>query len=230
MRVIDRGYRVLMVEDDEEISRHIETYLSEQEFQVTVLARGHQVLGQLAEEKYDLILLDLNLPDADGLDLIPQIRAGGHTPILVMSARSGGQVRIKALSLGANDFLSKPFSLSELISKAEGLLSSDTIRSAFNTEGNGYQLQMDGRRVSMLGSSVELSLQEFALLEALVHNPGRVMTREELLSKAWDAKYHGNPRRVDLCAERLRAKLSSLDDNAPGVSCSADGLSIIFRN
>ena len=207
-----RGGTILLVEDEEDIATLVRTYLEKDGFRVIWAARGADGLLALAEHDIRLAILDLQLPDADGLDLCRAIRDSSRLPIVIVTARDEEIDRITGLELGADDYVTKPFSPRELVARVRAVL-----RRAEPDEGDelvtagDIVLEQAGRTVSVAGKEVELTGMEFDLLAFLLAHPGIVMSRERLLERVWGLSFPGGTRTVDVHVAQLRRKLDRPD-------------------
>ena len=209
--------RILVVEDDRDIGDLVTRYLEKADYVVELLSSGREALRALTERPPDLLILDLMLPQVDGLDICRAARASAQTaaiPIIMLTARAEESERIVGLELGADDYMAKPFSPSELVARVRALLRrAHRQPSAASTLTYG-PIVMDAERhtVSSNGKDVTLTAKEFLLLEYLLRHKGRVLSRDLLLTDVWGYKYTGGTRTVDVHVRRLREKLSSLGD------------------
>ena len=209
--------RILVVEDDRDIGDLVTRYLEKADYVVELLSSGREALRALTERPPDLLILDLMLPQVDGLEICRAVRASEHTaaiPIIMLTARAEESERIVGLELGADDYIAKPFSPSELVARVRALLRrAHRQPSAASTLTYG-PIVMDAERhtVSSNGKDVTLTAKEFLLLEYLLRHKGRVLSRDLLLTDVWGYKYTGGTRTVDVHVRRLREKLSSLGD------------------
>ncbi len=209
--------RILVVEDDRDIGDLVSRYLEKADYVVELLSSGREALRALTERPPDLLILDLMLPQVDGLDICRAARAGAQTaaiPIIMLTARAEESERIVGLELGADDYMAKPFSPSELVARVRALLRrAHRQPAAAGTLAYG-PIVMDAERhtVSSNGKDVTLTAKEFLLLEYLLRHKGRVLSRDLLLTDVWGYKYTGGTRTVDVHVRRLREKLSSLGD------------------
>ena len=207
-----RGGTILLVEDEEGIATLVRTYLEQDGFRVIWATRGAEGLQALEQNEIRLAILDLQLPDADGLDLCRSIRHSSRLPIVIVTARDEEIDRITGLELGADDYLTKPFSPRELVARVRAVL-----RRAEPEPGDGplvvgdIVLEHGGRTVSVAGSPVELTGMEFDLLAFLLAHPGIVMSRERLLERVWGLSFPGGTRTVDVHVAQLRRKLDRSD-------------------
>jgi DNA-binding response OmpR family regulator len=207
-----RNGTILLVEDEEDIATLVRAYLENDGFRVIWAARGADGVLALEENEIRLAILDLQLPDADGLDLCRMIRQTSRLPIVIVTARDEEVDRITGLELGADDYVTKPFSPRELVARVRAVLR--------RAEPDGLDGEMTigdvivqpaGRTVSVAGSSVELTGMEFDLLAFLAAHPGIVMSRERLLERVWGLAFPGGTRTVDVHVAQLRKKLDRPD-------------------
>ena len=230
--------KILVIEDEANIVQVLRLYLEQAGYTVLSASDGVAGLEMHAREHPDLVILDLMLPALDGMEVCRRIRAWANTPILMLTARQGEEDRVTGLELGADDYLVKPFSPRELVSRVKAILrrsyapklvensetSGDTTKTEThdsmgtgNTVANGEELRFDSlivnipaRRVTLDGQPVILTVKEFDLLVALASSPDRVFTREGLLNQVWGYTYLGDGRTVDVHIGTLRKKLESV--------------------
>ena len=200
--------KILVVEDEPKVSRLIERALTEQAYTVRAVATCAAARDALADSPYDAVVLDLGLPDGDGLELLREWRAGGfNEPVLILSARDAVEDRIRGLNLGADDYLPKPFSVDELVARLRSLFRRQgTAPRATVLEHRGVRLDLLARVARFNGQSVELTSREFALLELFLQNPRRVLTRTVIAEKIWEASYEMETNLIDVYVRRLRLK------------------------
>ncbi|MBP6863871.1 MAG: response regulator transcription factor [Candidatus Didemnitutus sp.] len=208
--------KILIVEDERKVGQFIEQALREQAYTVRVTPTLAAARDALAESPYDAVVLDLGLPDGDGLELLREWRAAGfNEPVLILSARDAVDDRIRGLNLGADDYLPKPFSVDELVARIRSLLrrqSTGPRRTVL--EHRGVRLDLLARTAECGGQPVELTSREFALLELFLQNPRRVLTRTLIAEKVWDASYDLETNLIDVYVRRLRQKFER-DGEAP---------------
>jgi two-component system, OmpR family, response regulator len=203
-----RGGTILLVEDEEDIATLVRTYLEREGFEVTWVTRRADALLALEQGEFRLALLDLQLPDGDGLDLCRAIRDSSRLPVVIVTARDEEIDRIVGLELGADDYVTKPFSPRELIARVRAVLRRAEPDEAEEAVVAGdIALEHDSRTVSVAGREVELTGREFDLLAYLLAHPGTVMTRERLLERVWGLSFPGGTRTVDVHVAQLRRKL-----------------------
>ncbi len=216
--------KVVIVEDDEDIGDSIRYNLEREGFRVRVATTGEDALNLILDSPPNLILLDLNLPHMSGFEMCRRLRAESTTarvPILILTARTDESDKVLGLNLGADDYITKPFSMRELVARVNAVLrrsdGSDIERPIYD---NGV-LMIDPStfNVRCEGKDVRLTRKEFALLSELARNQGRVMTREVLLDRVWGLTYYGDSRTLDVHIRRLRQKLGnpSLIETVTGV-------------
>lgn len=200
--------KILIVEDKRKVSQFIEQALTEMTYTVRVAGSCAAARDALAESPYDAIILDLGLPDGDGLDLLREWRAAGfNEPVLILSARDDVADRIRGLNLGADDYLAKPFSVDELLARIRSLLRRQQAAPRTTVlEHRGVRLDLLARTASCDGRPVDLTAREFALLELFLQNPNQVLTRTVIAGKIWDAAYDLETNLIEVYVRRLRQK------------------------
>ncbi len=209
--------RVLVVEDNRDIAELVGRYLSKAGYTTDIVASGRDALQAIADRPPDLLILDLMLPEVDGLEICRAVRLNektAGTPIIMLTARAEESDRIVGLELGADDYVAKPFSPNELVARVRALL-----RRAERAPSRGaavkygsITLDSDTHTVSCDGRPVNLTAKEFLLLEYLLRHRGRVLSRDVLLTDVWGYRYTGGTRTVDVHVRRLREKLPPLAD------------------
>ena len=209
-----RMAKVLIVEDDEVIGRGISSHLANAGFDPLLVGRGETGLARLRYERPDVVVLDLMLPGLDGWKLVETARAEGiGTPIVVVSARGTEHDRIRALEVGADDYLVKPFSMHELVARVRAAARRG-VRAQAEARGEAIELEelrIDPREVQAYvdGTSANLTPTEFRLLYALAQEQGRVVTREELMQRIWGRGQRHRDRTVDVFVRKLRDKIEA---------------------
>jgi two-component system OmpR family response regulator len=202
--------RILLVEDDDAIAKSLSRGLREEGFVVDVCTRGAEAERQAIEVGYDIIVLDWMLPDVDGLSVLRTLRARGmRTPVLMLTARNTVSERVHGLRSGADDYLGKPFAFDELLARIDALARRS--RGQLDTMVCG-PLTLDGGRRTLRTEAQELSLtpREFALALELFRHRGEVLSRYQLLSRAWGSDFDGDPNVLDVYVGYLRKKLERL--------------------
>jgi len=209
---------ILVVEDEKDIQQLVKLYLEKEGFRVVTAMTGLDGIKQVAQEKPDLVVLDLMLPEMNGLDVCKRIRANTETamlPIIMLTAKAEESDTVIGLELGADDYVTKPFSPKALTARVKALLRRiERIPAAETGQYHYGPLTMDlGRHEVRLGQKeVPLTAKEFGLLEHLLLHPGRVLTRDVLLNTVWGYDYFGTTRTVDVHIRRLKQKLPLLEE------------------
>jgi DNA-binding response OmpR family regulator len=199
--------KILIVEVERRLGQFIKKGLMERSYTVTWVPNCRTARDALCETSYDVIILDLGLPDGDGLDLLREWRASGfNEPILILSARDEVEDRIKGLDVGADDYLAKPFSLEELLARVRSLIRRQSAAKETFLEHRGIRMDLLARTVTHGGATVELTSREFALLEVFLQNPGRILPRTLIAEKIWEAHYDVDGNLLDVYMSKLRAK------------------------
>lgn len=205
--------KILIVEDDRKLGQFIRNGFEEQSYAATLVGSLANARELLANEDFDVVILDLGLPDGSGLELLRSLRAGNRNcSVLILSAQGEVGDRVVGLNLGADDYLSKPFSFSELLARARSLgRRQDRTRSVVLRRGD---LEMDvvSRTVRVGERRVELSQREYALLEYLMRNAGRALTRTQIAETIWDCHFDMETNLIDVYIRKLRNKLSVDDE------------------
>jgi len=205
--------KILIVEDQRRLGQFLKKSLTERSYTATWVQSCKEARDALCETNYDVIVLDLSLPDGDGLALLQEWRATGfNEPVLILSARDAVQDRIKGLDLGADDYLAKPFSLEELLARVRSLLRRQVSVKETVLEHRGIKMDLLGRTVSLGGTQIDLTSREFALLEIFLQNAGRILTRTLISEKIWESHYDVDTNLLDVYMSKLRTKL----EPAPG--------------
>ncbi|MFC0038167.1 response regulator [Actinomadura rayongensis] len=205
--------RVLVVEDEESFSDALSYNLRKEGFEVAVAATGPDALEQFDQAGADLVLLDLMLPGLPGTEVCRELRSRSNVPVIMLTAKDSEVDKVVGLELGADDYVTKPFSTRELIAR---------MRAVLRRRGEGGEpvvatleagpVRMDVERhvVTVEGGNVQLPLKEFELLEVLLRNAGRVLTRMQLIDRVWGADYVGDTKTLDVHIKRLRAKIEDV--------------------
>ncbi|MCI7739425.1 MAG: response regulator transcription factor [Lachnospiraceae bacterium] len=205
--------KILIIEDEEAIAELEKDYLELSGFEVEIANRGDIGLKKALEEEYDLVILDLMLPEVDGFEICRQVRDQKNTPIIMVSAKKDDIDKIRGLGLGADDYMTKPFSPSELVARVKAHLErynrligsgrpqNDTI------EIRGLKIDKTARRVWVNGEEKPFTTKEFDLLTFLAENPNRVLTKDELFRKIWDMESVGDIATVTVHIKKIREKI-----------------------
>jgi DNA-binding response OmpR family regulator len=201
--------RILVIEDEPRILGFLKVGLEAEGFAVDGADDGVDGLARALEGPYELVILDLLLPRLDGLLVLDELhRSRPELPVLILSARSDLPTKLRGFQLGANDYLSKPFSFEELVARVRVHLRPGTADDALTLRAAGLELDLTRRRTCVDGRLVDLSDREFRLLYHLVSHPGEVVSRARLLSEVWGYSFDPGSNVVDVCIRRLRKKLA----------------------
>jgi DNA-binding response OmpR family regulator len=209
-RLYDAGMRLLLVEDDAGIARFVAKGLREQAYAVDVVASGEEALYQAAINSYDLVILDVMVPAPDGFAVCRELRKSGQRmPILMLTARDAVEDRISGLDHGADDYLTKPFEFRELLARLRALLRrSDNLRPESIVVAD-LLLDTAGQNASRGGRTISLTTKEYALLEFLARNAGRVVGRAEIAEHVWDEEFDPFSNLIEVYVNRVRRKIDA---------------------
>ena len=204
--------RLLVIEDESRIADFLSRGLVSAGYEVDVAGDGAAAIGKLFGTEYDLVILDLMLPDIDGLELLKKIRnRKGSPPVLILSARDAVDDRVKGLEGGADDYLVKPFALVELLARVRALIRRGQ-PSPDKIQIGDLVIDSARRKVTRAGETIDLAPKEFSILEYLVRNQGRPLSRTMIVEHVWDVEYDGLTNIVDVYIRHLRSKI---DDDSP---------------
>jgi two-component system, OmpR family, response regulator len=200
--------RVLIVEDDAKMAGLIQRGLRDDGLAADVAGEGEAALWMAGATDYDAIVLDVRLPGIDGFEVCRRLRSDGvRSPVLMLTARDAVEDRVRGLDTGADDYLTKPFSLAELAARLRAIARRGPIERPPVLEAGGLRLDPATRRVWRGGAEIALSAREFALLETLMRHPGQVLDRLQLLDHAWDGEYENRSNVIDVYIRYLREKV-----------------------
>ena len=209
-------HNVLVIEDQEDIAELVKLHLKDIDCRVKLTFDGVIGLGEAQSKSYDLIILDLMLPGIDGLEICKRLRAkSNYTPILMLTSKSSELDRVLGLELGADDYLTKPFSVMELTARVKAIfrrvsaIATGGTNSTARIQVGELTIDVERRSVTLRGSDVDLTAKEFELLLHLAQNPGRVYSREQLLDFVWGYNHSGYEHTVNSHINRLRAKVEA---------------------
>jgi DNA-binding response OmpR family regulator len=205
------GVRILVVEDEESIRDFVEMGLKYEGFDVALTEDGPGALDAFDRQRPDLVILDLNLPGMDGLDVCRQIRRRGDVPVIMLTARAEVDERVEGLEAGADDYLPKPFKFKELLARVRAVLRRRISAVERVLRFGPVELNRDTREVFRDGQPVALTPREFELLEVFMLHPRQVMTREILLDRVWGTDYLGDGNLIEVHISALRDKLGDRD-------------------
>ena len=205
--------RILVVEDEPSIKEILELYLERGGFQVSSVANGREALEALEASQPDLVVLDLMLPEVDGFEITRRIRSSGDTPIIMLTARRSEVDRIAGLEMGADDYVVKPFSPQEVVSRVRAVLRRSTGSAEEKAEGalrfEGFSIDPGTRLVEVHGEEVQLTSTEFDLLLQLARHPKQVFSREQLLELVWGYSENIDASTLTVHVRRIREKIES---------------------
>jgi two-component system response regulator RegX3 len=211
--VVDVADRILIVEDEESLADSVRYNLEREGYAVTVASDGRRALERFRAEPPSLVILDLMLPEVSGLDLCRAIRAESDVPIIMVTAKDSEADKVTGLELGADDYVTKPFSVRELVSRVRALLRRAGMVAAGVKDDvlDGGPVEMDVVRheVRVAGDAVAFPPKEFELLEAFLRRKGRLLTREFLIEEVWGPDYFGDTKTLDVHVKRLRKKIET---------------------
>ncbi|MFV0495275.1 winged helix-turn-helix domain-containing protein [Mycobacterium sp.] len=205
--------RVLIVEDEESLADPLAFLLRKEGFEVTVANDGPAALAEFDRAGADIVLLDLMLPGMSGNDVCKQLRARSSVPVIMVTARDGEIDKVVGLELGADDYVTKPYSARELIARIRAVLrrggEEEHESGEAVIESGSVRMDVERHVVSVNGEVITLPLKEFDLLECLMRNTGRVLTRGQLIDRVWGADYVGDTKTLDVHVKRLRSKIEA---------------------
>jgi DNA-binding response OmpR family regulator len=203
--------KVLLVDDDATLRRTLGIGLRAEGHEVLIAADGRSALQALREDKPDIVVLDLGLPDLSGVEVLRRLRAWSTIPVVVLSARAESTEKVQALDLGADDYVTKPFSVAELVSRVAALLRRRRIDAAdhapMKLEVDGLLIDPRARTVERDGTEVRLTTAEFDLLLLLAESPGQVFTRQSIMEHLWKTPFFGDQRSADTHIANIRRKI-----------------------
>lgn len=200
--------RVLIAEDEIKVAQHQKTALKENAFEADLAQTGTAALQMLLEQPYDAIVLDIMLPEKDGLTVLRQMRDKGiTTPVIIVTARGEVSERVEGLMLGADDYLSKPFATSELVARIVALTRRNGSQGLTQLKLADLSMNLVSREVVRDGQKIDLPVREFSLLEYLVRSPNRVVTKTQLIENVWEWHFDTGTNVVEVYIQRLRKKV-----------------------
>lgn len=221
---------VLIVEDEESYREALSFMLTKEGFEVVLAADGEEGLAQFERHGADIVLLDLMMPGLSGTEVCRRLRQRSTVPIIMVTARDAEIDKVVGLELGADDYVTKPFSHRELLARVRAVLrrGADTELMPDVIEGSGVRMDVERHEVWVDGEPVRLALKEFELLEMLLRNAGRVMTRGQLIDRIWGPDYVGDTKTLDVHVKRLRGKIEA-DPANPEILVTVRGLGYKFN-
>ena len=223
--------RILIVEDEESLSDPLSYLLGKEGFEVEVVADGLEAIVQFDRSGADLVLLDLMLPGQSGTEVCRQLRQRSNVPVIMLTAKDSEIDKVVGLELGADDYVTKPYSSRELVARIRAVLrrqgEPEELISA-TVQAGPVRMDIERHVVSVNGEPVSLPLKEFELLEMLLRNSGRVMTRGQLIDRVWGSDYVGDTKTLDVHVKRLRSKIEP-DPSNPRYLVTVRGLGYKFE-
>lgn len=220
---------IVIIEDDPPIRRFLRTGLRTQNFTIFEAATGKQGIIEAEVRKPDLIILDLGLPDIDGVDVIKAVRSWSAVPIIILSARSNEQNKIDALDAGADDYLTKPFGFGELLARMRVALRHSNAATTSEVFTNGeLTIDLHNRVVKMAGEEIHLTPIQYRLLTVLIKYPGKVLTHQQILKEVWGPSYQENAHYLRIYMSQLRQKLEA-DPTQPKYLLTESGVGYRFK-
>ncbi len=228
-----RTPKILLADDEESIQKLLTYPLKEEGYEVVSALDGQEALERFGEGRYDLVILDVMMPKVDGVEVCRRIRARSEVPIVILTAKGDEADKIEGLEVGADDYITKPFSLAEFKSRVKaalrrgGLRDRGTIQTEI--ESGDLAIDVERRKVKVRGKDVTLTYIEFEILVALASEPGKVMSRKQLLEDIWGASGFRSPRTVDVHMRHLREKLEK-NPKKPEYLFTVRGVGYRFRD
>jgi two-component system response regulator RegX3 len=203
--------KILIVEDEASFSEALEFLLGKEGFDVAIATTGRQALEIFERESFDLILLDLMIPEISGIEVCRAMRAKSQVPIIMLTAKDSEVDKVVGLELGADDYVTKPYSKNELVARIRAVLRRGQSEGAGEDSGvlavSNIRMDVERHQVFVDGRPISLPLKEFELLEFLMRNAGRVLTRLQIIDRVWGSDYFGDTKTLDVHIKRLRAKI-----------------------
>ena len=223
--------RILLVEDEESLSDPLSYLLEKEGYSVAIAATGPDGLAEFDRGGADLVLLDLMLPGLSGIDVCRQLRQRSSVPVIMLTAKDSEVDKVVGLEIGADDYVTKPYSSRELLARIKAVLRRQTEPEDLvpaTVEAGPVRMDVERHQVTVSGTTVSLPLKEFELLEMLLRNAGRVLTRGQLIDRVWGSDYVGDTKTLDVHVKRLRAKIEP-DPSAPRHIVTVRGLGYKFE-
>ncbi|HZE38322.1 MAG TPA: response regulator transcription factor [Stackebrandtia sp.] len=224
--------RVLVVEDEESFSDALSYMLRKEGFEVAVAATGSEALNEYDKAGADIVLLDLMLPEKSGTEVCRELRSTSNVPIIMVTARDSEVDKVVGLEIGADDYVTKPYSPRELVARIRAVLrrnAEPTDPMVTVLESGPVRMDIDRHVVSVSGNEIPLPLKEFELLEMFLRNSGRVLTRGQLIDRVWGADYVGDTKTLDVHVKRLRSKIER-EPGRPRYIVTVRGLGYKFES
>lgn len=207
---MENKQKIFIVEDERQIARFLQIDLEKEGFQTAIEKNGRRAYERIIQEKYDLVLLDVMLPEMDGMEICKRVREISDVPIIMLTARDEVKDKVEGLGLGADDYVTKPFAFEELLARIRGILkrrNEELRKEEKRLIVGGVLLYPDRYEVRVNGELVDLTQKEFELLQFLVANKPNVLTRDQILQRVWGYDFVGNTNVVDVYISYLRSKI-----------------------
>ena len=225
--------RILLVDDEQSIQTLLSYPLRKDGYHVTSALDGSEALRRFEEGRFDLVILDLMLPQLNGVEVCRQLRSRSQVPIIMLTAKGSETDKVAGLEVGADDYITKPFSMREFRSRVKAALRRSRMAAGVQDDGGSIEageltIDFDRRLVTLAGEEVKVTYVEFEILGALARSPGRVLTRETLLEHVWGDSDYRDPRTVDVHIRHLREKLEQ-DPKEPDYLFTVRGVGYRFR-
>jgi two-component system response regulator RegX3 len=226
--------QILIIEDEVSFSEALSFLLEKEGFETRVAETGKQGIAAFNENQYDLVLLDLMIPEISGIDVCRTIRTSSNIPIIMLTAKDSEVDKVVGLELGADDYVTKPYSARELVARIKAVLRRGVSDESGNSESigihsvGGIRMDIERHQVTVKGALIPLPLKEFELLEFLMRNSGRVLTRGQLIDRVWGGDYYGDTKTLDVHIKRLRSKIED-DPGNPVLIQTIRGLGYKFE-
>ena len=225
---------ILLIEDEQSISEPLAAALRREGFDVLIAPTAATGMDAFRTRSPDLVLLDIMLPDGDGREILREIRARSRTPVVMLTARGEEMDRVVGLELGADDYVTKPFSAAELVARLRAVLRRTAAAEPEQADATSYQvgdvrMDLDKRTVTKGDEPVELTLKEFELLRLLLEQAGKLVRRERLINEIWDANWYGSTKTLDVHVSSLRRKLGD-DPASPRYIHTVRGIGFRFSS
>jgi two-component system response regulator RegX3 len=226
--------KIMIVEDEASFSDALSFLLKQEGYEVVIASDGREALAKFAETKPDFVLLDVMIPEISGTEVCRTIRATSDVPIIMVTAKDAEIDRVVGLELGADDYVTKPYSSRELMARIKAVMRRRSHEHPSSNEAGilkvgDIRMDLDQHMVTVKGISVSLPLKEFFLLEFLMRNVGKVMTRTQLIDRVWGSDYYGDTKTLDVHIKRLRAKVEA-DPANPLIIQTIRGLGYKLEN
>jgi len=222
--------RILIVEDEASLSEPLAYLLEREGYETTIAEDGLTAVAEFEKNGTDLVLLDLMLPGLPGTEVCRQIRAVSNVPIIMLTAKDGEVDIVVGLELGADDYMTKPYSTRELLARIRAVLRRriETVETEAMLSAGDVRMDVERHTVSVSGTDVALPLKEFELLEYLLRNAGRVLTRGQLIDRVWGADYFGDTKTLDVHIKRIRSRIEK-EPSQPTMLVTVRGLGYRFE-